>query len=828
MKSLALYIDKWYIIGAVSTDGITRLLKLPNKEDRIWLYFYEDTSSDEISYGKGFQPKYRNNENHYYGDVFSQITSSSATYMMFKRPQPMKGIFKSAKIFDDLRKDIGEDGDITTYISFSQDISPAARLLFIKEIEEEHFVVKESIARIGHLALEYTAKKSCFENDGYYIVLNACNENLHYSIYQKAENLFVREAENVLYGMGTDIRSRALIENVVDTINGRENILHTRDEQEAEYLRMTQFVDDWLIRINAAKGSIPVTIPDVTFSRDPYKSYPVSVRKTKIDERTEKIVKDIINVITHFVIDAGVRHEQVQGVLLLGSTFGNRQFCIELCSHYNLPSDKMVSYMDKDLSSLVGFYVFMDCDQFSADKQKIRDNAEAELQRIKIAEEEAERTRRALEESNLKSAEERKKTESERKFKEAMEKGYDAEREHDFDNMEDYFGIALGLCPDDVEAKQKHEEALRKKAEQSVLRDNYKEKIQQAKAASDDADWETAKQKAEEALGFMPDSRDALRIKEESVRHIKSAKALERYLDRADLFIAQKAYGEALQELEKAKLLDINTEEINEREARISKEQGAVAELVSNLTENLNKALKEKRFDDALKSCNELIEVDFANSRKWGVKIADIRQLQEKTNEEERRWASMLNGIEMAHLKEDWEKLVSLCQDALAIQEDSSLRAKLEKAELKISEIHSAKLVDDAIAEIKDLALNSNFKEAKTRLAELRKKVSDSNQMNRIKELSAKIFQKEDEFEDSQRERAKQSTRKISEGSHKSDLDSVNTKKVTRISASEKKAQPFDDGFFSDEEPVRKVQSSKSQPKRETPKPKLNDSFFDD
>ena len=78
MKSLALYIDKWYIVGAVNIDGTNRLVNLPNRENRIWLYFYEDVVNDEISYGKGFQSKYRNNEPHYYGDVFSLITKSSA------------------------------------------------------------------------------------------------------------------------------------------------------------------------------------------------------------------------------------------------------------------------------------------------------------------------------------------------------------------------------------------------------------------------------------------------------------------------------------------------------------------------------------------------------------------------------------------------------------------------------------------------------------------------------------------------------------------------------------------------------------------------------
>ena len=56
---------------------------------------------------------------------------------------------------------------------------------------------------------------------------------------------------------------------------------------------------------------------------------------------------------------------------------------------------------------------------------------------------------------------------------------------------------------------------------------------------------------------------------------MKQSKELERYLDRADLFIAQKAYSEAQQELDKAKLLDVDDTEIVEREGKIKREQEA-------------------------------------------------------------------------------------------------------------------------------------------------------------------------------------------------------------------------------------------------------------
>ena len=825
MKSLALYIDKWYIIGAVNIDGITRLVNLPNHEDRIWLYFYEDIANDEISYGKGFQSKYRNNEPHYYGDVFSLITQSSAKYTMFKRSQPMTGIFKSSKIFDDLRKDIDEDGDITTYISFSKDISLASRLLFLEELKAERFVVKESVARISHLALEYAAKKSYYTEDGYYLVLNACNENLHYALYQKTEDLFNREKEDMLEGMGTDVRSRALVEHIVDSINEREHFLKTKEERESEYLRMTQYVDDWLVKLSAARGFIPIQLTNVTLSHDPYKEYSVQVKKTKIDERTEKIVKDIINVIVRFVKDANVSHEQLKGILFLGNTFTNIQFTKELCSYYNLDNSKMVNLKDSDLSSLVSAYTFIDCNQFSATQNALRGNAEAELRRIRIAEEEEAALKRAKEEADAVAAVEREATEAARKFKNAMDRGYDAEREHNYDDMEEYFHIALGLRPDNEEAKQKHEEALRKKAELAVQQNNYKEKIQQAKAAYDENDYETAKFKAEEALGYMPESKEALRIKEDAHRRIKSQKDLERYLDRADLFIAQRAYNEARLELQKARLLDVDEKEIIEREVKIAKDQHAFDTKVGELTNNLNSALSEGRYDDALKFCNELIEFDFANSRRWSAKIAEINSKKERAAEEQKRWDKLIRDIDSTLLSEDWTKLNELCKEALAIRENSDIRSKLDKSESKLAEIRKNEQFTKAMSEINELAIKKEFDEANSKLNSLERSL------------------KKDGLLDSSKEKLIRDTRKSlfdfgQSGSASADkpieLERNNNRtRVIGFSNEPKKPQrpkrlvvdsDFDWDFGTSQKPKKPIQKPLN-PKPQNPK--SNDSFFD-
>lgn len=747
MKSLVLYIDKWYIVGAVNTDGIARPLNLPNHEDRIWLYFHEDVANDEISYGLGFEDGFRNNEPHYYGDVFSSIVSSDAKYTMFKRSQRMRGIFKSANIFDNLRKDVDGEGDIHTFVSFSSDITPGARHIFLEELREDGFVVEESVARISHLALEYASKRTGFTEDGYYLTLDACNENLHYALYQKTEDLFNRDGDGALWGMGTDVRSRALIEHVVDSINDREHFLQTKEEREAEYLRMNLFVESWLDKLSSAKNSIPVQITGVTFSHDPHKEYSVQVKKSKIDERTDKIVKDIISVIVRFVKDAGVSHEQVKGVVLIGDCFTNIQFKKELHNYYNLDDDRFTNVREADLPTIVNAYTFIDCSQFSATRNAMRGNAEAELRRIKIAEEEAAAMKRAREEADAQAAQEKEANEAERKFKDAMDKGYDAEREHNYDDMADYFNIASSLRPDDEEAKQKKEEALRKKAEMAVQQNHYKEKIQQAKAAYDDGDYETAKFKSEEALSFMPDSREAQRIKDDSSRRIKSQKELDRYLDRTDLFIAQKAYAEARQELQKAKLLDVDDTEIVKREARIDKEQQEATRRAENLTEMLDRALNEENFDDALAYCNELIEVDFANSKRWSAKISDINIKKERATEERRQLRKLSQDIDSAQWAEEWDRMASLCREALEIKDDEDIRKKLQKAEAKAAAEKGLKAVDQAIAEVKDLILASHFKDAKEKLTSLRRTDLDPTREARVKELNRLIFMKEDEAE---------------------------------------------------------------------------------
>ena len=245
----------------------------------------------------------------------------------------------------------------------------------------------------------------------------------------------------------------------------------------------------------------------------------------------------------------------------------------------------------------------------------------------------------------------------------------------------------------------------------------------------------------------MSDSKEAVRIKEDSIRRIKSQKELERYINRADLFIAQKAYSEAIQELQKAKLLDVDYKDIIERETRIKKEQQATNSRVEELSNQLNSALNEGRYDDAITTCNELMEVDFTNSRKWSARISDINIKKERAVEDRKRWEKLVRDIDSAQWEEDWSRIITLCKEALDIKNDPDIRTKLEKAEAKFKTENELKMLDQTIAEIKDLILGSHFADAEKKLASLRRMNLDPSREAKVRDLNSLIFTKVDEAE---------------------------------------------------------------------------------
>ena len=103
METLMLYVDRRYVIGVQCIDGIPKSIDLPNHEERVWLYFFEDIDHDKIVYGKNNESHFLNNDQLYFGDVFPKILDSRNEFTRFRRKKPLRDIFYESRIFEDLR-----------------------------------------------------------------------------------------------------------------------------------------------------------------------------------------------------------------------------------------------------------------------------------------------------------------------------------------------------------------------------------------------------------------------------------------------------------------------------------------------------------------------------------------------------------------------------------------------------------------------------------------------------------------------------------------------------------------------------------------------------
>lgn len=269
----------------------------------------------------------------------------------------------------------------------------------------------------------------------------------------------------------------------------------------------------------------------------------------------------------------------------------------------------------------------------------------------------------------------------------------------------------------------------------------YHEKLQQAKTALDGTDFELARQKAEEALNINPKSKEARHIKDTANRRLILQKDFDRYIDRADTFIAEKLYKKATDELEKARELGINDEIVQNRFKKIN----ALKSRIDKLSAQLNKAIKDKDYKEATLVCDKLKEEDPANQIKWAKKLSEIKSMQQVEIERKEKIRSLRTEIGRAEWNEDWKKVIEKCRALLDISQEDDITEILVVAENKLRAIEE---VDNAISEIEDLINRGEFKDAKTKFDSLSKGkltlntslVNNPKIQSKIRELRQRLF----------------------------------------------------------------------------------------
>lgn len=698
MKSLSLYIDKWFIAVAINHDGNVLPLSLPNGEDRIWLYFHEDIANGRIEYGRAFENSYRDTLPHYFGDIFNLIEEGGYYFTRYeRRREDMREIFKVSGIFSHLHQAVEEDGSIDTYISFSSDIPDVARLRFIEELEASNFKVIESVARISHLALEECKKRKIFTSLGVYLVLAATNDNFHYSLYENAGDIFLRKNEGKLLGLGWDVRRRALVETIVENINKNNKLLKTREEFESECVRQNRFASEWLDKINGSKSYIPVAFDNITFAVAPNNPMSVMILPKELDNRTSALVEEVVRKTADFVKENQLQPHEIKGIVFIGNAFTNHTFTRAINNKFIVDEDKIVIYREEELPKIVSVYSQIDCGQFKGETTRFLDNAKIKETLKKQAKEEEERKKKAEEAARCQQEIVDSQRNAEKVYNEAVDNIKRYESDHNYEEMLEWARIALSKRPDDEFAKEKETLAIQLKAEQTAANKQFKDILLSAKTAISEKRWTDAVSQCDMALKLRSDSEEISQLKKEAQRQEKIEKDVQGYLNRADMFFAQKLYAEALEEVNKIIALDSFNQKAKELKTKISEIHAQREKRVTDLVSKLNEAELTSDYVSAIEICDSLIEEDANQCSQWKQKKESLLTLKIKHEESLEQKNKLKEEILQRYKKKEWSMLITLCQQYLQNDDDAEVTRIQSESKSSIELQLAQTKFDDAV-----------------------------------------------------------------------------------------------------------------------------------
>lgn len=691
MNSLSIYVEKWYIVGAVCTDNVPHPIELPNHDDRIWLYFYNDIANDAVYYGRANKKNAQNKENHYIDDVFAEIVDSNASFKKFGRNYPISEIFKYSGIFDDLKAAFGKwshDTIIPLYVSFSQDISYGAQNIFKAELDKNDFVIKQFVGKIDFLALEWVRKKKNLKlpRDKHALVLRSTNENLHMSLFKTDGSIFLEEAKDCLKGYGSDVRRHAVIEDVIHQGNATFHFLTKDEDFIHEKNRMEEFVEDWILKLDHGRAGIPVRIPNISFSLAPNNKFTANLRRSSIDERTKAIIRVIIDYVKDFVKNKnGLGEYDLGAVVLLGNSFGNTQYLNELDNWLQISGEKMYSINEATLPDVVGVYSQIDPGYFSTAENIFAEQAGMERERQLQAEQEEKDRKLAAEAADKKRQTEAEKSQIEKKYKDAMEQAYGAESKRDYASMREFLSIALDAKPLDDTASKKLQQLNDMEMRESLKSDQYRAAINQADHAFDVGDLDLAYSFYTQALTIDSNSNHA-KTRLEDVRKQKSDKNRSaEFLTKAEVFEGQKLYDKALTELKKAQLLNPLDNEIASKVAEIEETIKKRDDEIRSLKILLESSEEREDYFQAIEACERLMSLDSLNSSKWELKRDDLQSQKAQRDEKEAVLSECREKVNAAVFNENWEDVLQYSTKALTYSpKDEFFSGRLERAKKEI------------------------------------------------------------------------------------------------------------------------------------------------
>lgn len=594
MKILSLYVDKWYIVGAV-TDGANKTpLSLSNAEDRIWLYFYSNNTTNTVKYSLSYKDEALAGEKGYYADVFDLLPDyKEYHYEKYGACKKMSDIFTDADIFADLRKSYGDGSNVPVYISFSEDIDLVAREIILKALKDERFDALQYTLPIENLALEYLMRHGKITNDdNNVLVVNGCNENLRYSIYNLQQNALSVVSQKCEPGYGVDSRKQAVVEEVMEYMQADTHFLTgANDEWQEEMLYLSQFANLWLEKIDNTSDTAPVALGNIHFKKQANNEVPVVVSAYNLNDRTKNIIGKLTGKIVDMIRESGILLHQISNIVFLGDVFSNRAFTDSLQQKIGVPSDNVTLISELTLPDIVAVYDKWEKKAFDEEKKKFLETARNKYvqdRKIYVEQQTQDLKRKAQ------------MFEEEGRLQDALE-GYEQ---------------VLRIDGSDIFSKTRIE-AIRHQMEQNrKIKEQIVELLEKARQSFLASDFADAIRNCDDILRLQNENGDAKKMKEDAENLMKRRRLLDEYIDNMEELIMESRFFDASNILQKVDALNVN--DIRLKEIRDKIESG-IAKLQSQVRDKslaYETAFQAGDYQQCLRLCDELLTIG-ADSSVW-------------------------------------------------------------------------------------------------------------------------------------------------------------------------------------------------------------------
>lgn len=653
MRILSLYIDKWYIVGAIM-DGVNKTpLSLSNAEDRIWLYFYSNNTTNTVKYSLSYKDEALAGEKGYYADVFELLPDyKEYHYEKYGARKKMSDIFADADIFADLRKSYGDDSNVPVYVSFSEDIDLVAQGIFIKALKDEHFEVLQYTLPVERLALEYLIRHGKITgDDGKVLVVNGCNENLRYSIYNLQQDALSVVSQKCEPGYGVDSRKQAVVEEVMEYMQADTHFLTgTNDEWQEEMLYLSQFADLWLKKIDSSSDTAPVALGDIHFKKQANNEVPVVVSAHNLNDRTKNIIGKLTGKVVDMIRESGIHLHQISNIVFLGDVFSNRAFADSLQQKIGVASDKVALLPELILPEAVAVYYNLEETAFDEEKKEF------------------------LKTARNKYIQDRKKY-VEQQTQDLMKKAQAVEEEGRLQDALDLYEQVLRIDGNDkfsttrIEAIRHQMEQNRKIREQI---DGLLEKARQSFLASDFTD---TIQNCDAILRLQNDNIDAKKMKEDAEDVLKRRRALDDYIDKMDGLIMESRFFDANNILQRVDALNVNDTRLKEIRDKIDAGIAKLQSQVQDKSRAYETAFQAGDYQQCLRLCDELLAIG-ADSSVW----TENRHVVMEKMRQEQIFQDNYELARKARLNAEWNKVVEYAEKALAEKNNPELNGWIVEA----------------------------------------------------------------------------------------------------------------------------------------------------